>query len=419
MTAFDRLLAGGDSDDPAIIPGKPDEGKMLEQIVPTDGKAEMPQGKPPLHEAEIELIRLWMIQGAVDDTPANAKARYDTDHPPVYGRAPVVSALDFSPDGQYLAVSGFHEVILWKTDGSEPVARLIGLSERIESIRFSPDGTRLAVTGGLPGRMGELQIWDVAKRKLTLSVPLTFDTVFGASWSPDGSKVALGCTDNSVRALDAKTGEQVLFMGSHNDWALDTAFTVDGSNLVSVGRDMAAKLTEVGTQRFVDNITSITPGALKGGIASVARHPRRDEILMGGSDGIPKIYRVFRQTARVIGDDSNMIHLFEPMKGWVSSVAISADGKRFAAGSSLDGAGAVHIYNYDFETGLTDALKAIDAKGTRTPRKPRPSRISTTPAPSSSPRSTCPRPASTPFPPSPDRAPRCGCTTPRTGWCAR
>ena len=54
-------------------------------------------------------------------------------------------------------------------------------------------------------------------------------------------------------------------MGSHNDWALDTVFSVDGSHLISVGRDMAAKLTEVATQRFVDNITSITPGRSRGG----------------------------------------------------------------------------------------------------------------------------------------------------------
>ena len=104
-------------------------------------------------------------------------------------------------------------------------------------------------------------------------------------------------------------------MGSHNDWVLDTVFSVDGSHLISVGRDMAAKLTEVATQRFVDNITSITPGALKGGLTTVARHPKRDEIVIGGSDGEPKLYRVFRQTVRVIGDDSNLIREFPPLPG--------------------------------------------------------------------------------------------------------
>jgi len=359
MTAFDRLLAGGDSKEPAILPNRPAECNLIDQITPHDGKAEMPQGKPPLSAPEIELITRWISEGAIDDTPPNAKVRYDSEHLPVYSRPIVIPALDFSPDGQYLAVGGFHEVLLWKADGSELVARLVGLSARIESLRFSPDGTRLAVTGGIPAQMGEIQIWDVAKRKLALSVPLTFDTVYGASWSPDGTKIAVGCADNSVRAIDAKTGTQLLFMGSHSDWALDTVFSKDGSHVISVGRDMSAKLTEFTTQRFIDNITSITPGALKGGILTVARHPGRDEILFGGSDGIPKLYRIFRQTVRVIGDDSNHIRSFEPMKGRVSTAAFSADGKRLAAGSSLDGSGEIAVYAYEFDEKFPADITAI------------------------------------------------------------
>src|SRR5205823_11501841 len=98
-----------------------------------------------------------------------------------------------SPDGTLLAVSGYHEVLMHTADGSSIVARLVGLSERIESVAFSPDGKFLAVSGGDPGRFGEVQIWDVANQKLKLSVPVTFDTIYGVSWSPDGSKVAFGC----------------------------------------------------------------------------------------------------------------------------------------------------------------------------------------------------------------------------------
>jgi WD40 repeat protein/mono/diheme cytochrome c family protein len=363
MTAFDRLKKGGESDEPAVVPGRPEESLLVEQITPgKDGKAVMPQNKPALSTAEIELITRWVKEGAADDTPQTAQARYDMEHPPVYTRLPVIPALAFSPDGSLLAVAGFHEVLLWKADGSELTGRLVGLSERVESLAFSPDGKRLAVTGGRPARMGEIQVWDVAKRKLALSVPVTFDTVYGASWSPDGTKIAFGCTDNTTRAVDAKTGEQILFMGSHNDWVLDTVFSADGSHVISVGRDMTAKLTEVATQRFIDNITSITPGALKGGLGTVARHPARDEIVIGGSDGQPKLYRVFRQTIRVIGDDSNLIREFPALPGRVYSVAVSNDGKRIAAGSSLDGSGEVSVYGYEFDTALPANIKAINEK---------------------------------------------------------
>ncbi|MDE0735657.1 MAG: hypothetical protein OSB47_07530, partial [Pirellulaceae bacterium] len=224
MTSFDKLLAGGESESEAVIAGKPAASLLIDMINVEDGKAEMPKGKEPLATVEIDLIKLWITQGAKDDTPASAQLRYDMEHPPVYTKPPVVTSVHFSPDGQLLAVAGFHEVLLHKADGSGLVARLVGVSERIESIRFSPDGKRIAVTGGSPGRSGEVQVWDVAKRKLTLSVLVTYDTLYGVSWSPDGKLIAFGCSDNTIRAIDSQSGKQVLFQGAHNDWPLDTVF---------------------------------------------------------------------------------------------------------------------------------------------------------------------------------------------------
>ncbi len=361
MTDFARMLAGGE-EGVAIVPGKPEESYLLEQITVVDGKAEMPKKDDPLTEPEIALIRRWIAEGALDDTPESARQLYDRDHPPVYSLPPVITSLDYSPDGTMLAVAGFHEVLLHKADGSELLARLVGVSERIESVRFSPDGKSLAVSGGQPGRMGEVQVWDVAKRSLALSVPVTYDTVYGASWSPDGTKIAFGCADNSVRAIDAATGKQVLFQGAHSDWVFDTVFSTDGKQLVSVGRDMSAKLIEVETQRFVDNITSITPGALKGGIGALARHPSLNMVAMGGSDGVPRLYRMNREVNRVIGDDSNLVRRFPEMSGRIFGISYSRDGARFVACSSLDGKGMVRIYSGDFEMALPGEIKGIFGK---------------------------------------------------------
>src|SRR5439155_273430 len=184
MTDFKKLLAGGEKEGVAIEPGHPDKSAVVEMITPENGKAEMPKGKNALADTEIDLIKKWIAQGAADDTPEDAKVVYDAEHPPIYTRPPVISSIDFSPDGQFIAVTGFHEVLLQKADGSGIAARLIGLSERVQSVRFSPDGKWLAVGGGDPARMGEIQVWDVEKRKLALSAPVTFDTVNGVSSSP-------------------------------------------------------------------------------------------------------------------------------------------------------------------------------------------------------------------------------------------
>ena len=362
MTDFATLAVGGESEEKAIVPGKPDESYLVSLITPENGEASMPKGKKPLSPVEIELVRNWIAQGATDDTPPSTRKPINKDNPPVYSLPPVIASLDFSPDGKLLAVAGFHEVLLHNADGSGLVDRLIGLSERIESVRFSPDGKRLAVTGGQPGRVGEVQVWDVEKRELTLSHSVTYDTVYGASWSPDGKLISFGCSDNTVRAINSETGEQVMYQGAHSDWVRDTAFTVDGSHVLSVARDMTVKLTEVATNRFIDNVTSITPNALKGGVNAVVRHPERDEIVVGGADGVPKIYRVFRITARKIGDDSNLVRNLNPMTGRVFGVAVSPNAKRIAAVSALDGKGELTVYSYEFDTALPADLKAISAK---------------------------------------------------------
>ena len=111
MTNFQKLLAGGEKDGVAIIPGNVAKGALLDQITPVNGSAEMPKNKPPLPEHEVALIRRWIGEGALDDTPADAKAHFDAEHPPQYARLPVVSSLDFSPDGALLAVKRHTDLV--------------------------------------------------------------------------------------------------------------------------------------------------------------------------------------------------------------------------------------------------------------------------------------------------------------------
>jgi WD40 repeat protein/mono/diheme cytochrome c family protein len=371
MTDFKKLLAGGDTEGVAIIPTHPEKSSILKMLTPEDGEAQMPKGKPPLLESELALIKSWIQQGAEDDTPTDAKRHYDMEHPPVYSRPPVITSLDFSPDGKLLAVAGFHEVLLYENDGSKLSARLVGLSERVQSLRFSPDGQWLAVVGGDPSRLGEVQVWDVAKRKLTISVPVTYDTLYGVSWSPDSKLIAFGCPDNTVRTIEAASGKQVLQMGSHSDWVMSTTFSLKGDHVISGGRDMSVKLTEVAEQRFVDNVTSITPGALKGGVLALATHPKFEEIVTAGSDGLPRVYRIFREVKREIGDDAQFIADLFPTPGRVFSVRFSADGRRIAYGGGLDRAGELVVCSYDFTNEVPKKLRDIMGKvpGSRKPEE--------------------------------------------------
>lgn len=336
LTTYAGFLKGGDHG-PAFAAGKPEASNVLDYL--TGKKTLMPKGGPPLSAAEIALFRDWIKQGAHDDTPA-AKDPIDAKHPPVYRAAPVVTALAYSPDGTVLAVSGYREILLHHADGSGLVRRLVGDAQKIQSLVYSADGKMLAAVGGSPGRFGEAQFWNPATGTLIKSVPIGYDTLFGAALSPDGKELSFGGADNSVRVITVPDGKEIMRLDNHSDWVFATVFSTDGKNVLSTGRDEAIKLTLVESGSFVDDINfHITP------VRCMAKNPKADQVLVGGDDGVPRLYQMFRTKPRTMNqEDHNLLRAYPKQPGAVTSVAFSADGTLFAAGSDV---GVVNLYKTD------------------------------------------------------------------------
>lgn len=344
LTSFEDFLKGGEAG-AGFVAGKADDSVILQYIV--GDPPEMPRGADPLKPAQIEIIRRWINEGSKDDSPASARDTISVEHPPVYTTPPVITSLAYSPDSQQLAVSGHHEVLVHKADGTGRLSRLIGRSAKINSVDFSPDGKWLAVTGGNPSLFGEVQIWNAATNELKLSQQISFDTLFGGSFSDDSLQFAFGSFDNKARVMEVESGKVIMTLDAHSDLVFDTTFSLKLDHLISVSRDMAMKLTEIKNAQFIDNITSITPGALKGGLMAVQRHPKEEQVLVGGADGEPKLYKIFRTQARQIGDDFNRIRGYAALPGRIISLQFNADGSKFVVGSSNATSGAARIYNTD------------------------------------------------------------------------
>ena len=343
LTTYDEAAKGSESGK-LWVAGKPEESLLIYSLKGLKDQKRMPENEPPLADEQIELFARWIKQGAKDDTPTEFRRTLVTEGPPTYTKPVQVTAMAYSPDGTAVAVGGYREVLLWKPDGAQLIGRLVGLSERIESIVFSPDGNTLLVAGGSAGRFGELQFWDWRKQKLDRSVMPSYDTVYGASFSTDGKLVSYGCADNSIRIMDAASGKDVRRIDQHQDWVFGTALSLDGKYVITCSRDRTVKLFETGTGSFIDNITTITPGVLGGGLRCLQRRPGKDEYLTAGEDGIPKLYKMLRTTARQIGDDANLIRNYDKLGGKVEVVAFSPDGKLLAAGGA---GGAVKVYTAD------------------------------------------------------------------------
>jgi Tol biopolymer transport system component len=336
LTEYEGILQGGQKHGAAVRPGAPEESPILAYL---SGKSEprMPMGGEPLPAEQIELLRLWIEQGATDDTPASARGPQTPTEPPVYHQPPLINALAYSPDGSLLAVGGYKEILLHKADGSAIEARLLGKSDRILSLAFTPDGKTLVAAGGAPARFGEVQIWDVASRKLLRSVMETSDTLFGGSISPDGKFVAFGGADKTLRSVEIETGKELFKAGHHEDWVLGTVYGTDGKRIVSVGRDRAAKLADASSGAFLENVN-----LLRDILYAIARHPRRDYVLIGGEDRVPYLYTMDRPRALKIADDSTLVRKFEEQQGRILALAFSPDGSRIAVGGL---SGEIPVYN--------------------------------------------------------------------------
>jgi mono/diheme cytochrome c family protein len=330
LTSYAPLAKGGSRG--AAIP-------LLVDYVTGKREPRMPLGAPPLPGDQIELIRKWVASGGKDDTPAEASEGIASGKPPTYTQPPIINALAYSPDGALLAVSGYREVLLHKADGSGIAARLPGNSDRIHSLLFTKDGKTLVAAGGTPARLGEVQVWDVASRKLLRSIAIGSDTVFGASLSPDGTLAAVGCTDNSLRVFEVATGREVQKIPHHENWVLGTAFGVNGKRIVSVGRDRAAKLTDASNGQFIENVN-----LLRGELNAIVRHPTRDFVVIGGEDRVPYYYMMDRPRVMKIADDTTLIRKLEMQNGVILALAFSPDGSRIAVAGAAD---EIRIYAAD------------------------------------------------------------------------
>jgi WD40 repeat protein len=330
VVTYAALKSGGVTG-PGFVTGKPEDSPLYKSI---SGKnPTMPKGMPPLAAREVETIRLWIAQGGRDDTPVKNDPISQT-HPPVYSSPPVISAMACSPDGQLLAVSGFREILLHKADGSGLVARLVGRSQRIESLAFSPDGKLLAAVGGNPCRFGEVQLWDVAEKKQLKSEEIGFDVLYGVSFSPDGKSVAFGGAEKSAYLYTVPELTRVLRFDNHSDWIFGTTFSKDGKNMVTTGRDKAIKLVEIATKNFVDDINY---QVYAGGYYAIARNPTTDEVAVGGDEGLVRYYSIFKKAARTINrDDYNLIRTYDKQPQPIFALAFSADGAMLAAGGRSD-----------------------------------------------------------------------------------
>lgn len=76
------LKQGGDTGE-AIVTGKPDESLLIQALLGAEGVSRMPPKEPRLTDAEVNLVKTWILQGAnapTDEQPAAPTVLKNRDH---------------------------------------------------------------------------------------------------------------------------------------------------------------------------------------------------------------------------------------------------------------------------------------------------------------------------------------------------
>lgn len=286
LHTLETLRGAGESGEAVISPGKPESSMLLDLIVSTDASVRMPKDAAPLSKPEVDALRRWIADGAKLDgvepqTPLVQLARWKHPEPPVtYATAFPVTALAFRPDGQELAVSGCHEVLLCDPADGKLLRRIPGLAERTYALAYTQDGARLLVAAGTPGLMGEVRLLNAADGSLARHFGSFSDSTFAAVFSPDEKRLAVAGADGRVRVFDAATGKEEWTSKEHADWVMSVAWSPDGSRLASASRDKTCKVFDAQTGGLVTTYTE--HGNF---VYGVAYHSDGKHAISAGNDG--------------------------------------------------------------------------------------------------------------------------------------
>jgi len=251
---YDFLMRAGDSEDAAVVAGKPQESELFRRITANDESSRMPQLDDALTAAEVDIVRQWIAAGAKFDgrdpkSPFKSQLppRVHPDSPETYPIAVPVQAIAFSPDGRELACGGHHEVTIWSVDDGKLMRRIRHLPEQVDSITWLKDGRSLVVAGGTPGDYGEVSVVRSNGSEGPRVLGTFDDLALSAAVSHDNMLVVATSADRNVRCYGINDGTMKWESRLHSDWVTCSVVSSDDRFVATGSRDFTIKVLEAQT----------------------------------------------------------------------------------------------------------------------------------------------------------------------------
>ena len=191
--------------------------------------------RPPVVAVEFSPDGKYLATGS-----ANGSVRlWGTDNDEIVARLEqntYVTAVSFSADGQYVAISSLNNIPriwTWEVDreGKEPMS--LASEENITDVSFSPTDSKRLVTASANGTV---QVRDITNPEEPVVFPprYTSASVTNISFSPTGRYVVALSLDNKIHMWDLEnSGAEAMFRLQSEENVVAFAFSPDGRYLAT------------------------------------------------------------------------------------------------------------------------------------------------------------------------------------------
>ncbi len=249
VDTYEQILKPGDTGESPILLEGSHTGELVKRFLSEDEFERMPLESEPLTGEQIKLFEKWVQEGGKFDGKDVAQKLTLLIPPPTgaeppiqYGRPIPITATCFSPSGDSLLTSGYHEILQWNLSEKKIDRRIRNVPQRVFAMSFSPDGKVLAIGGGEPGRSGEVRFIDFATGEVLGVVARAEDVVLGLAYRPGTNELAVAVADSTIRIVDCEAMSEKMAIASHADRVNAVSWSDDGKYLASASRDQSAKV---------------------------------------------------------------------------------------------------------------------------------------------------------------------------------
>jgi hypothetical protein len=206
--------------------------------------------------------------------------------------------------------------MVWDAASGQELRTLKGHTGQVWGVTFSPDGTCLA--SGSDDQT--VKVWDAASGQELHALKGHTGAVSCVAFSRDGTRLASASWDGTVKVWDVASGQELRTLKGHTGAVWGVAFSPDGTRLASGGMNHSVRLWDAASGQELHALKGHTSA-----LWSVAFSPDGTRLASGSWDQTVKVWDA------ASGQD---LRTLKGHTGYVYSVAFSPDGTRLASGGA-------------------------------------------------------------------------------------